>query len=565
MNKKLIIFLLVGIIFMLSSCQYLKETAKKISENRAETTVAEVSEEITSIEESTTKEQETTTITTQTSTSITTTTSTQKKEEEIVEELEFEDGEFKDDILLPQINLSMLDLDDAKLFNEEILELSKKLIESKNDSEKVGANFEYFDSEDILSIKVNISGVKEDNESQNSYFTKTIVIDKNEKKALNNKEVLKLLDADKDKFSNIFSQFVRGYLYKQEETSKEVDKINQAAKTAIVFLNEHIISKENPSPIYFDGDLIITVPIVDVGNKGYKYLDLVYAETYEDFVNKNEFGAFSKYNVKEDLKNPPSLELDLSINEKTNDLLVSFNKSGAFELDKMKYDYSSEDVLLESAEYGGEVKKGDKILIKMDLIQKRKSNSKRNEDEISFYRLVLRDGDKYYVMDLNYFDDFYKEIDLEYALNPTLDYKKKIEQANSKIKNAVNLLGVPMARINQLYGYEYKLKPIGDDYYEMVFEDERYPVLRFDGKDASSTVQRVFSDFSGYNIIDEINVGMTVNEVFEIQGGYKNKVISGEQIYESYTVFNIDKYDVYVYGKDSDLISFGIAIEYEDK
>lgn len=551
MNKKLTLFLLLGIVLILSSCQALSDTAKKISESRAERTSSETSVESTSEKPSSTSAEEPSTTTTQTTTA--TSTTTQEKKAEIVERLELKNKDFSDDIVLPVINMELLDTEDAKKFNAEINELATMLLEDKSKSDEVSADFEYFDSADILSLKVNINKLSKNGDGSVDYFSKAIVIDKKEKRALSNDEIFKLAGADKNKFLDIYYQFTKAYLYQEESLNKELASIEQVAGAS-----KNYLENDSNIPMYFDGELLLTVPKVELGSEEYKYIDLVYGENFEDFTKNNELGAFSKFVLSQELSDTNVDEIDLSIGENTKEVVINFNKSASIEIERMKYDYASDDVLLESVEYSSKVKKGDRIIIKLD--SKIKSNEKAG-----FYSLVLNDKDDYYVMDLNKTDTIKQGIDLEYVLKPTLDYKKKIELANSLIKNAVNLLGVPMARINQLYGYEYKLNPLEEGYFEMVFEDERYPVLLFDGKDDSSTVQRVFSDFSGYNIINEINVGMTVKEVEEILGGYKNKVIAGNELYESYTVFKIDNYDVYVYGKDSDLISFGMAITYEKK
>ncbi len=558
MGRKLTLFLILVLLLMLTSCQPLSETAKKISESRADRTSVQTSETSTSLEPSTSSAEDSTTSTTQSRT--TTTTTTKEKKAQIVEFLVLNNDEFIKDISLPQINMELLDAIDAKTFNEEMLTLSKKLILDKSKEEDVSANFEYFDSDDFLAIKVNINKLSVEDESSIDYFAKTIVIDKKEKRALSNDEIIKLAGVDKKKFLDIYYQFLRGLLYMDETFAKDIQKINQIAEGERQNLATHLSQRDDTLAIYFDGDVVFTVPVLEKGGEKYKYIDLVYADSYDAFVNKNKFCAFSKYIVNEELDNIECEEIDLSEGENPSEIMLSFNKSGIIEIERMKYDYASDDVLLESLEHSLELKKGDKILIKLDLKQNQGSNLEDNSKRNSFYRLVFKDEmDYYYVMDFDY-----TGIDLEYVSSPVLDYEKKMELADDLIKSGINLLGLKLSRVEQLFGSKYKLNQLEDGYYDMFFEDERYPVLRFDGKDKNSTVKRVFSDYNGYNVINEINVGMRVSEVEDLLGGYMNKVIAGNELYESYTMFNIDKYDVYVYGKDSDLISFGMAITYED-
>ncbi len=567
MKKTLII--LLALVLSLSSCTSIKKKieikrAEKQAEMTSESSRESLSEETTETS-SKSKAEETTTAKETEKTSKKQKKSskkleTTKKEEpkKIVEAIDMGDEKLFKDVLLPQIDEEVLDMKEVKDFNKQMLELKKNIsLFSRMSSIKypLQADFAYFDTDEILSLRVRY--YEEDKANLGSFIlkTKTINIDKKANKLLSNDEVLTLAGLDRALFTDEYVDFVSGYLYHNDEIKENYEIVEMLGFKARGYIDENF----NEIPLYFDNELIANLAMIDANGIMLPSLNLIMTDNYYDFAKANKLGGFSKFNLEK--SDVSDLEvLDIAAGEIKKYIGLSFYESGILEIQKVKRDFSSYDVLVQSVVYEDDVKSGDVLAFALDSL-----NSNAVNDSNSFYRMVfIVAEDMVYTMNINLADPSYENLNLEYILEASVDYKKKLETSNAKLKNAVNLLGIPLERINQLYGYEYKLQPV-EEGYEMKYENETFPVLRFDSNFKSSVVESVFSDYSSYNMIGDIQVGMTALDVEKILGGYKAKVVGGNGLYDSYTVFNIDGYELYVYGKDTDLTSFGMMLKYEVK
>ncbi len=563
--------LILSLALLLSSCANIQEKMEKIQskvnekssekseETNSENTTAtsDMEKESETVEESKTNTEETTTTTKKENKKTSKSTTEAKKKKDLVSDLEFKASKtVKKMVSLPYINEEILDIKEVKEFNKEVEGIKASLIDFSKASITKGsvmAEYEYFDTDEILSLEIfYFDGFKEDKKTLN-YTRKTITIDKKEKKVLSNAEILELLGIERIAFVNTYIDFIQGYLYHDEELLGAHDAIESISFEAGRNLEENI----NAFPLYFEDVPKAYLPFINSDASVGEDIEFIFYHDRFEFMKENKLGAFSKTNLEND-ENIDSKTVDLSTLDGAKSMLLHFYTDGKLEVQEVKRDFSSNDVLVKKLAYEGKYKENDDLVLKVDnIIPKNPSESG------AFYRLVFKDKhDDVFVMDMNYLDPSYDGLIFEYAINPREDYLEKLEKSNDKLKSAVNLLGIPMQRINELYGYRYKIKPRAEKY-EMKYENEEFPLLIFSDKKSGSTVEEVFSDFTGYNMIDDIYVGMTAVEVEKILGGYESKVVGTNGLYDSYTLFNVGGYELYVYGKDSDLLSFGMMLKYK--
>ncbi len=502
------------------------------------------------VEDESTKFSSTTTSTSETkvTTSLTSTTKSKEvsKDQEIVIELE----ESKDSgYHLPMINSSLVENDAIADFNDEMKKIYEKLLEKENSSGKKGySDYIFSQNNDIVSLMVfyYFGGENEENKS-----IKTIIFDKSEAIVFTAEELLEKLGYSKEMLVNQYVEYTKGYLLHDKAILNDYEVFDNVSEYAFEYISEAI--ENNELPMFYDGEELSfhVIKFTPGDENAESYFDFRVGVDYIAVARKNSEGAFSKVDIADMsyFENVEKIELPGESKNREN-MLLKFNELGKVRIITYENLNLSESVP-KKVEFEKDVNKGDELVISVDMANKR-----------NLYKIVLDAyDDVYYTMDINPANPVY-ECEIETTHTPDFDYRNEIiEEKNSDIMSGEDLIGSPLQKISEIYGYEYKLKPVNNQY-ELVFDDRSYPVLMLDSNLKDAIVNGVFSDVKDYNMIKDIYVGMTIAEVEEKVGSYKAKVSSGDGIYDSYTVFSIDDYDLYVYAKDNDLISFGMRLSF---